>query len=200
MALSAKQRRLLEDALCDRGEGKAIADEIDASISGAGSVDGQLLVGQTAGPPLFKTVSGDLTLGSDGAAAIKSSVKTQTVFIPIEDLAADGDIAARTVFVRSGGCTLTSVGLVAQGTFAGVDNSNTIVADLKDGDGNTICTQTLDDGTAGVIPVDNGLNDLGALDATNKVLQDNELVTIDITCGTSADPPAMLLRIEFIPS
>lgn len=82
------------------------------------------------------------------------------------------------------------------GTALGVDGTG--LQALKDaGDTNTIVTKTYNNVT---VPTNNGVNDLGALDATHKVLAANEIVHLTVTCGTTADPPAMLLRLVFRPT
>jgi hypothetical protein len=123
----------------------------------------------------------------DGAASQQS-------LIAIEDLAADADIANRPVFAAPTAMTLESAALIAQGAFAGIDAGNTMVVTLKDGAGNTIVTKTYNNVT---VPTNSGVNDLGTLDATQKILTANELVTLSITNGATANPPAMLLRLTF---
>jgi len=46
----------------------------------------------------------------------------------------------------------------------------------------------------------NALNDLGALDATHKVLTAGETVSLAITNGATANPPPMRLVIRYIPT
>lgn len=166
----------------------------------ARGTNGQLPIGQTGAALAYKTVTGDVTIDQDGVTALNANLKKQMVLIPIENLAADGDIASRVVFARSGGCTITGVAVIAQGDFVGVDDTNTVTISVKDGGGNTIASILLDDGTNGTIPTSNSLIDLGTPDVTNKVLTNNELVVLDIVCDGTADPPAMVLRLEFTPT
>lgn len=118
----------------------------------------------------------------------------QVVNVPVEDLAAGADIAARPVAALPTAMTLVSASLLAQGAFAGIDAGNTMVVDIKDGAGNTIITKTYNNVT---VPVANAANDLGTPDATQKLLTANEVVTMSITNGATANPPAMVLQLTF---
>lgn len=136
----------------------------------------------------------------DAADEIVNAINLSTlnnfkaVYIPIENLSAGSDISARVVFAAAAAVTLESVALVAQGAFVGIDNSNTMVVAIADGAGNSIVSKTYNTATQ---PTDNGVNDLGTLSSTHKVLTANETVTFAITNGSTADPPAMLLRLTF---
>ena len=145
-----------------------------------------------------KAVSGDATLAGSGALTLNAAHAQQMAVIPIEDLAAGADIAARPEFVApAGGCTLVLIGILTKGAPAGVDDSNTSVVVLKDDGANTIVSKTYNTATQ---PPTSDYESLGALDATHKVLGANEHVTLAITNGASADLPGLNLVIVFEPT
>lgn len=144
-----------------------------------------------------KAVSGgSLSSGSVTLAKLASTAKTHVLCVPVEDLAADGDIAARAVFEVPAGlvATLTDARIIMQGSAAGVDDANTCVITLTDGT-NTIVSKTYNTGTA--MPAANASGSLGALDATHKVLAAAEKLHFTVTNGTTANPPAMVLQVAY---
>lgn len=136
------------------------------------------------------------TAGSVTSAMLSSAVKGRVAIIEIENLAAGVDFAARAEFAApAGGATITKIGIVPKGSSAGVDDANTAVIAVADGAGNSIVSKTYN--TAGQPPADKVYASLGALDATNKVLTANEVVTIAVTQGATADLPAFILILEY---
>ena len=119
---------------------------------------------------------------------------TQKESIAIENLAADGDIANRPIFVSPTAIEIISLGVLSQGTPAGIDDSNTSVLTIADDASNTIVTKTYNSGTA--FPT-NDYEDLGSLDSTHKILDAGEHLLLSHTNGTTADPPAYLIIIEY---
>jgi len=124
---------------------------------------------------------------------INAAKEEQCTSIAIEDLAAGADITDRPVFAPQRVATLFAAGILTQGTPAGVDNANTCVCVLKDGDGNAIVTKTFNTANQ---PATNGYSDLGTLHATNKILAANEAVTFSVTQGATADMPAFMLILS----
>ena len=119
--------------------------------------------------------------------------------LAIENLAAGADIAARAQWVAPvEGCVLTRAGIVPQGASAGVDDANTAVLALADADGNAIVSKTYN--TAAQPPAASAYGSLGTPDATHAVLTANEVVTLAVTQGATADLPAFLLVLEWTPS
>jgi len=143
-------------------------------------------------------VSGDATLGSDGALTLNAAHQEQAVLIPIAALGAGADLTATIQFAHPRAVTLVSVGYLAAGTdFGTIDGGNTSVFAVTDGGGNAIVTKTYNAGTQ---PVASALNDLGALDGTHKVLTAAETVSLAITNGATAKTPAGYLVIRYIPT
>lgn len=119
--------------------------------------------------------------------------------VAVEDLAAGADVAARAVFkAPSTGAVLTAAGLLMQGASAGVDDANTAVVAIADGAGNAIVSKTYN--TATQPPAANAYGSLGSLDAVHQVLAADEIVTLAVTQGPTADLPAFLLVLEWHPS
>lgn len=141
-------------------------------------------------------LTGDV-VSNGNSATLDDAHAEQSVIVPVEDLAADGDIAARPIFVHPRAVTIVSVGILTQGSPAGVDDANTAVLALKDDAANTILTKTYDTANQ---PPDGDYEDLGTPDATHKVLAAGEHVTLDVTQGTTADLPAFSLVIRYIPT
>jgi predicted RecA/RadA family phage recombinase len=115
----------------------------------------------------------------------------------VEDLAAGADIADRVLAALPRGGQIVSAGFVANGSFAGVDGSNTMVLALTDGAGNTICTTTYN---AVTVPTNNGYNTCGIPDATHSLLTAGETFRLSITNGSTANPPAGTLVVELLPN
>lgn len=187
--------------------GEPVYWDADGNPQGGTAGTGALTTDDTAGPFAGYAIAAALTADERVRFLLRSMTETdfvgtnaahreQIVFIPIENLAADADIAARPVFAAPRAGVLLSAALLAQGSFTGVDNSNTMVVLLDDGT-NTIVTRTYN---ASTVPTNNGVNDLGSLSETHQVLTANEIVRLSITNGTAADPPAMLLRLVFRPN
>lgn len=122
--------------------------------------------------------------------------KDQVEFIPIEDLAAGADIAARVAYANPLAGQLVSVGLLLVGASAGVDNSNTCVVAITTAAAGSIVSKTYNAGTP---MTSNALNDLGALDGSNKILAAGAPIKIAVTNGATADTPPMMLVIRFRP-
>ena len=120
---------------------------------------------------------------------------TQKASVAIEDLAADADIAAQEIFVHPTSIELLSIGILAQGASAGIDAANTCVIEIQDDAANSIVSKTYNNVTT--FP-DNDYDDLGALDSTHKILNAGEHLEANITNGTTADPPAFLIIIEYM--
>ncbi len=139
---------------------------------------------------------------ADGAVTVSklaTTAKTQVTVIAIEDLAAGADIAARAEFVApAGGCTLTKIGIVPKGNSAGIDDGNTAVVAIADAAGNSIVSKTYNTGTQP--PAANTYASLGNLSATHKILTANEVVTVAVTQGATANLPGFNLIFEWIPT
>lgn len=143
-------------------------------------------------------VSGDATLAANGALTLNAAHAEQTVLIAIAGLGAGADLAAAIQFAHPRACTLVSVGYLVAGTdFGTIDAGNTSVFTVTDGAGNSIVEKTYNAGTQ---PVASALNDLGALDANNKVLTAAETVKLAITNGATAKTPGGFLVLRFIPT
>lgn len=137
--------------------------------------------------------------GTVTTAKLATNPKTHVQLVQVEDLAAGDDIAARAEFVApAGGCTLLKVGIIPRGSSAGIDNSNTAVVTIADAAANVIIAKTYN--TATQPPAANVYASLGTLDATHKVLTANEVVTVTVTQGATADLPGLLLLIEWQPA
>lgn len=128
---------------------------------------------------------------------LSAAANTRVMTILIEDLAAGADIAARAILYAPTGIdiTLVSADIIPLGSSAGVDDSNTAVIALADGDAHAIVSKTYNTGTqppaAGVV------GNLGSLDGTYKVLSAGEKLTVAVTQGTSANLPACYLQITY---
>jgi len=121
----------------------------------------------------------------------------ETALVNIDALAAGEDLATTYVFSVPRACTLSSVAvLMGTNAIGTIDDSNTSVFTVKDAGGNTIVTKTYNTGTQPTAP---GLNDLGTLGATHKVLTAGECVTLAITNGATAATPPSQLRLVFVP-
>ena len=115
--------------------------------------------------------------------------------ISVEDLGAGVDISARPIFVSPTlAVTLNSIGILTQGSPAGVDDSNTVVIALKDDAGNTVVSKTYNTATQ---PPSSDYADLGSLSASYKVLEAAEHLTLTVTQGATANMPAFDVVLEY---
>jgi hypothetical protein len=130
-------------------------------------------------------------------AKLAATAKYQTILYQVEDLAADGDIAARPIYFVPTGltATLVSADIVPLGNAAGVDDSNKCTIALTDGS-NTIVTKEFDASPA--FPASGVVTNLGALDGTHKILAAGEKLCLSVTNGTTANLPAFLLQITYV--
>jgi hypothetical protein len=138
-----------------------------------------------------KILDGNVTI-----AKLSTTAKTKVLSYQVEDLAANADIADRVIFYAPSGIdvTLVSASIIAQGSAAGIDDSNTCVITLSDG-AQTIVTKTYDSDPA--FPAAATVTSLGSLDATYKVLSAGEKLYLSITNGTTANPPAFMLEVVY---
>jgi hypothetical protein len=115
---------------------------------------------------------------------------------PVEDLAADGDIAARTLLVVPTGkiVRIASASIIPQGTAAGIDDANTCVITLAN---NTDAIVTKTYNTAAAFPADAALTSLGTLSTTHKVMAAGKALKLSVTNGTAANPPAFMLQLVY---
>lgn len=115
------------------------------------------------------------------------------MFIPFADLDAGESVSAiLTAFDVA--ISLQNIRLIAQGAFAGVDNSNPITFTVYDSTENVIAAKTYNGTTP---PTDNGANDLGSL--SNNNLEANQSITLAVESGTTANPPAFGILIRYRP-
>lgn len=125
------------------------------------------------------------------ADVVRSEIKQ--AIIAIEDLSAGGDISARPVFCHRQKVATTAIGILSQGTPAGVDDSNTSVIAVSDDGSNEIVSKTYN---ASVAFPTNDYEDLGSL-SQYRILNAGEHLLLDVTNGTTANLPAFLLLIEY---
>lgn len=173
------------------------ADTFAAGAILYGAADGKVS-STPSGQPQFLALAAGVANGQISALPLNTTGGGSNVcqqIIPIEDLAAGGDIAARPVFVvPDRGVTLIAAGIITEGEPAGVDDSNTAVFALADADDNAIVSKTYD--TANQPPT-SSYGDLGSLDATHKSLAAGEVVKLSVTQGTTANLPSAKLVLVY---
>lgn len=103
-------------------------------------------------------------------------------------LAAGGDITATAFYMPLKITEVEGLGILTQGTPAGIDDSNTAVITIKNGS-NTVVTKTYNAATQ---PPTSGYESLGTL--ANNDLTASKFLTYEITQGTTANlPPFMIV-------
>lgn len=121
--------------------------------------------------------------------------RLRTLSHHVANPAAGADLAATPVGAAPlQGGTMLSADLVLHGSPAGIDDSNTSVVAIADGAGNSIVSKTYNTATQPA----SGINNLGSLDATHKVLTGGESVTVAVTNGAAADLPAYTIVITIL--
>jgi hypothetical protein len=129
-------------------------------------------------------------------AKLAATAKYQTILYNVEDLGAGVDITDRPIyFVPTGLATsLVSADIIPLGNPAGIDDSNKCTIKLTDGT-NIIVEKEFDADPA--FPSAGTVTNLGALDGTHKNLAAGEKLTLSVTNGTTANPPAFTLQIIY---
>lgn len=179
MALSTNVKNWIRKTFINNDAAAALVAAIDAATSTNGTQATGILAAQAA---------------ADLAANV--AFKDQVELLAIEDLAAGADIAARVAYANPLAGQLVSVGLLLVGASAGVDNSNTCVVAITTAAAASIVSKTYNAGTP---LTSNVINDLGALDGTNKILAAGAPIKLAVTNGATADTPPMFLVIRFRP-
>ncbi len=124
--------------------------------------------------------------------ALRGRIKTVTH--AVEDLAANADIAARSIHAFESEGWIVAARVVNQATAAvGIDNSNTCVVALTKA-GQTVVTKTFD--STSVFPAANTRQDLGAV--SNMHALAGEVLTLAVTNGTTANPGPFLVEVDYV--
>lgn len=137
----------------------------------------------------------DLLDGTISVDDATTALATKSQVFDIENLAANGDIAERTLWVSPAGITITSVSVLNQeNTAAGINDANTLVYTIRNGlGGSTIVAETFD--TTTTWPIANVEQSLGTL--ANTTVAAGTVITMQITQGANADAPAHWLVVEY---
>ena len=122
----------------------------------------------------------------------KEIEKMRVEHVHVEDLGAGSDISNRPIFVNPKAVTLNSIGILTEGSPAGIDDSNTAVVLVKNEDEDTVVSKTYNTANQ---PPDADYEDLGTL--TNPALAAGEHLTLSVTQGTTANMPAFSLVLEY---
>jgi len=198
-------------------------EEVDNSAGSSGDKtvrcytlgDFQLAVSGCAitdiGRPVFASADNTLTFDGNGnsyAGIVQDFVssgiaivridpgrrQTKTISYPIEDLAANADIAARAIHSFVQDAWVVEARVVNQASAsAGIDDSNTCVVALVLG-GSALVTETFDSTTT--FPAANTAQNLGAL--TNTRALAGEVLTLAVTNGTAANPGPFLIEVDYV--
>lgn len=131
------------------------------------------------------------------AAKLADNAKVRIITIPVEDLGAGVDITERVSMVVPTGYTATVIqaDMIPLGTGAGIDDSNNCIVGIGNG-ANSIAFVAYD--TSPGYPAVNTVNSLGALDGTYKILTAGQKLTITVTNGATANPPAMTIQVAYV--
>ncbi len=159
----------------------------------------KLLAGTTASVEIGRsmiTLDNTIEAGEITSTEASAALGTHHLVYHVEDLDAGADITARKLLTVPTGCnyTLVSASITGKAAAAGIDGDNTAVITLTDGT-NTIVTKTFDATTA--FPDANTPTSLGALNATHKVLDAAESLTLTAANGTAANLPPFDLEVVY---
>ena len=123
---------------------------------------------------------------------------SMVVQIPIIHLTAGVDVAATAVFVAPrGGCVIKKIGIVSQGTAAGILDADTCVIAVANATQSAAAIVSKTYNTAVQPPAANVYADLGTL--ANATLAGNDVMTLAVTQGATADLAASVLVVEYLP-
>jgi len=177
--------------------------DFDHALSGAAITD--------IGRPVFASADDTLTFSSNGnshvgiaqdyvsAGNIILRLDTQrravkTVTHVVEDLAANGDIAARAIHSFNKEAWIVAARVVNQADSAsGIDDSNTCVVAVAATAG-AVATVTYNSTNA--FPAANNADDMGAI--TNPHAAAGAVMTLTVTNGTNADPGPFLVEVDYV--
>jgi hypothetical protein len=132
------------------------------------------------------------TIGGTGVGAKGDTIVYAMVDIP--DLAADGDIASKALFVVPTGksAKVLSAHIISGGSAAGVDNANISTFVLKQGT-DEICSKIFNTDTT--FPEAGAMVAFGAINADHDDLAADAVLILSITSGTTADLPACQVQV-----
>lgn len=120
------------------------------------------------------------------------SLIKRIVTYQIENLAAGADIADIPIFRCPCALKILDIGIIPQGDDAGIDASNTS-AHLIEVGSTALVTKTYSNTVA--YPNKGVYGSLGSI--SNAERAEGDVVTLSITNGVTADPPAAVLQIEY---
>jgi hypothetical protein len=145
---------------------------------------------------LLDTASGHNHDGVNSRELATVSALKKVLIIPVEDLAANGDISARVSFKCPTGqaITITKASIISQGSPAGIDDSNTCVIAIFNGS-DTVVTKTYNTSTA--FPSSGTVESLGTISDTYKTVAADGLIKFSVTNGTTANTPLFAIQIEY---
>lgn len=124
---------------------------------------------------------------------LADSSKTQIVTYQVADLAADADIADIPVFRAPKDITIVEIGIIPEAAAAGIDAGNTCAVLVEVG-ATAIATKTYNNTV--VFPAKGVYDSLGTISSADRL--EGDVVTVSVTNGLTANPPAFTLQIEFI--
>lgn len=120
--------------------------------------------------------------------------RIKTLAIPVEDLGAGSDFAARAAHSFESPAWIASARVVNQATAAsGIDNSNTCVVTLAT-DAGTVASATFN--ATNTFPGTNAKKDLGAV--SNAHAAAGYVMTLAVTNGTTANPGPFIVEVDYV--
>ena len=135
-----------------------------------------------------------LAAGAVTQEKLNAAQAEHLAIIRVEDLAAGVDISHREIFVHPRAVTLVSIGILTEGAPAGVDDDNTVGVAVNDDTDHGILEKTYNAATQ---PPTSDYEDMGPLDAEDKVLAATEHVWMSVIQGPTADMPAFSLILRY---
>lgn len=118
----------------------------------------------------------------------------KTFAYKVEDLTAGSDISARPIWEDpTNSIYIESIGILTEGSPAGVDDSNTAVISVLNGS-NAIVTATYNTASQ---PPSSDYASLGTLSATYRSVSPATLIKLTVTNGTTANLPAFQVLIRY---
>ena len=126
-------------------------------------------------------------------ATLRASGAVETILIPVEDLGAGSDIAARPALVAPAALTVTSVLVLPYANSAGVDAGNSVVLTLRNiTEGVDVATVTV---TADFV---SGTPITVTITGANADVAASDVLGITVTQGATANTAGFAFQVSFV--
>lgn len=181
-----------EDVFYSRQNPEVLAAKINAlgDVDNLGDITTLTTTAKTTAVAAINEIDASVT----AAEALLASSLSQVLSFQIDALTAGTDISGKVLAAMPTGYSfeILSADVIANGSSAGIDATNTCVIAVKNGS-DTVVTKTYNNTVT--FPADNAVDNLGAISATYKTVAAGAKLSIAVANGTTAATPKFMLQI-----